>query len=79
MGGSGLRRVVQTYVKAIWDEAAEVYYSETNVPGLTVEAATLPQFMDLAMELGREMLEANVPGYSGAGLHPSASLELAVA
>jgi hypothetical protein len=67
------------YVRAIWDEAAEVYCSETNVPGLNIEAATLPEFMDLAMVLGREMLEANVPGYSGAGLHPTASLELAVA
>jgi hypothetical protein len=46
---------------------------------LNVEAATLPEFMDMAMELGREMLVANVPDYSGAGFHPTASLELAVA
>jgi hypothetical protein len=66
------------YVKAIWDEEAEVYYSETNVPGLVVEADTLAEFVEIAQELAPEMLEANVPGYkpSPEKRHPTAALEL---
>lgn len=69
------------YVRAIWDDEASVYYSESNIPGLVIEADTLADFMDAAQELGPEMLEANVPGYirNPAASHPSAALELACA
>ena len=52
------------YVKAHWDEDAGVYFSETNIPGLTVEAETLHEFVEIAEELAPQMLEANVPGWS---------------
>ena len=39
------------HVKAIWDDAAGVYYSESNVPGLTIEAETLRDFISIAEEL----------------------------
>ena len=69
------------HVKAVWDGEAGVYYSETNVPGLTVEAETLHEFIAIAEELAPQMLEANVPGYSPdkARDRPTAALELAVA
>ena len=51
---------MQTYhIRAVWDPEAEVYYSETNVPGLVVEAETLSEFMAITEELLPEMLKAN--------------------
>lgn len=69
------------FVKAHWDEEAGVYYSETNIPGLTVEAETLPEFIEIAEELAPQMLEANVPGWSSETpkARPTAELELAIA
>ena len=69
------------YVRAIWDEEAGVYYSETNVPGLNVEAETLHEFIEIAEELAPQMLEANVPGWTPETpkARPTAELELAVA
>ena len=66
------------YVKAKWDEEAEVYYSETNVPGLNIEANTLKAFLELAEDLAPQMLEANLP--AGASRRVKLSgLELAIA
>lgn len=47
------------HIRAVWDPEAKVYYSETNVPGLVVEAETLPEFIAIAEELLPEMLKAN--------------------
>jgi hypothetical protein len=68
------------YVKALWDDEASLYYSETNVPGLNIEAETLHDFIAIAEELTPQMLEANVPGYSPDKLRgrATAALELAV-
>jgi hypothetical protein len=52
------------FVKAHWDDEAGVYYSETNIPGLNVEAETLHEFIEIAEELAPQMLEANVPGWT---------------
>ena len=50
----------ETYsIRAIWDAEAKVYYSETNVPGLVVEAGSLVEFVSIAEELLPEILEAN--------------------
>ena len=51
------------YVKACWDAEAGVFYSDTDIPGLTVEAATLGEFQQLILDLAPEMLAEN------AGLH----------
>jgi hypothetical protein len=32
------------YVKAVWDAEAEVFYAETDIPGLNVEGATMAEF-----------------------------------
>jgi hypothetical protein len=48
------------YVQARWDPEAEVWVSSSNVPGLTVEADTLAEFVDLAKALAPEMLFDNL-------------------
>ncbi len=66
------------YVKAKWDDEAKVYYSETNVPGLNIEAETLKGFLELAEDLAPQMLEANLPAEGGRRVTLS-GLELAIA
>ena len=51
------------YVKALWDADAKVWVSETDIPGLVIEADTLAQFDELFQELAPEMLAEN------AGIH----------
>ena len=48
------------HVKAVWDSEAEVFYAETDIPGLHVEAATLKEFVEIVEELAPQMLSANV-------------------
>jgi hypothetical protein len=73
-----MREPTSYYVRAIWDEEASVYYSETNIPGLNVEADTICEFIDIAQELAPAMLMANVPDYAESPhpAHPKAELEL---
>ena len=47
------------YVKALWDEDAKVWYSETDIEGLFIETKTLDEFQDIMPELAREMIFAN--------------------
>ena len=51
------------YVKALWDPEAKVFYSETDIPGLTVEASDVAAFKALVMDLAPDMLAEN------AGIH----------
>jgi Domain of unknown function (DUF1902) len=48
-------------VIAIWDDEAKVFTSQSNIPGLVVEADTFEEFIDLVENLAPEVLEANVP------------------
>jgi hypothetical protein len=47
------------HVKAIWDAEASVWISETDIPGLVIEAETLAEFQDLMETLAPEMLAEN--------------------
>ena len=47
------------YVKAIWDDEARVWYSETDIQGLFVETSTLAEFEEVMPELARDMIIAN--------------------
>ena len=47
------------YVRAIWDPEAEVWVSESDIPGLVIEAETLAEFEGLMTELAPEMLAIN--------------------
>jgi len=47
------------YVRAVWDPEASVWISETDIPGLVIEANTLSEFESLVFELAPEMLATN--------------------
>lgn len=49
-------------VSAHWDDEAKVWWSESNIPGLVIEAETLPEFLSLLKDLAPEMLADNVGG-----------------
>jgi hypothetical protein len=48
-------------VTALWDEEAHVFYSESDVPGLSVEASTFDEFVELVQALAPEMIVDNLP------------------
>lgn len=48
-------------VTALWDDEAKVFTSQSDVPGLVVEAETFEEFVSLVEALGPELLEANLP------------------
>ena len=47
------------HVRGIWDDEAGVFYSESDVTGLHIEAPTWEAFVDLANAIVPELLEAN--------------------
>ena len=47
------------HLAAVWDEAAGVFYSDSNIVGLHIEAETIDEFRAIALDLGREMILAN--------------------
>lgn len=47
------------FVKAIWDEEAHVYYSETDIFGLNIETKTLNEFEEVMNALALEMIMDN--------------------
>jgi Domain of unknown function (DUF1902) len=48
-------------VTADWDVEAGVFTSQSNIPGLVVEAATFEEFVELVEALAPEVIAANVP------------------
>ncbi len=46
-------------VIALWDEEAKVFYSESDIDGLTIETATIEEFEAVLLELGPDMILAN--------------------
>ena len=42
------------FVKAIWDENAGVFYSESDIVGLHIEAKTLDEFEEIMEEIMEE-------------------------
>lgn len=47
------------HVEAIWDPEAGVWVSESDVPGLVIEADSLAEFESLVQELVPELLADN--------------------
>ena len=56
------------WVRPCWDEEVQVYYSESNIKGLHIEAATVDEFHTLARELAPEMIQDNHPQHVSAPL-----------
>ncbi|MGZ8362815.1 MAG: DUF1902 domain-containing protein [Caulobacteraceae bacterium] len=48
------------YVEAIWDPEHKVWCSESNIPGLVIETATLDEFEALVRHFAPELLAENV-------------------
>jgi adenylate kinase len=47
------------YVKAIWDEEAKVFYSESDIVGLHIEAADMEGFQAAMQECAVDLIIAN--------------------
>jgi len=48
------------YVKPCWDKEARVFYTESDIEGLHVEAATLEEFRAVVMDAAAELIVANI-------------------
>ena len=48
-------------VTAIWDPEPRVFTSQSDIPGLVVEAETFEVFVGLVEALAPEMIAANLP------------------
>ena len=47
------------YVKALWDDEARVFWSESDIKGLHIEAGTLEEFGNLVGELAPNLIFDN--------------------
>ncbi len=47
------------FVTACWDEDAEVFWSESDINGLHIEAATFEEFQSLVEELAPDLIFEN--------------------
>jgi len=47
------------HVNAVWDAEAQVFYAQTDIPGLHIEAATMVEFFKAVEELAPQMIVAN--------------------
>ena len=77
------------FIKAIWDEENKIYYSQSNVRGLHIEAATFELFKEVVFDVIDELIEANhpelnnnnnkksIPNASSKTIKPEISVELA--
>lgn len=52
-------------VTATWDAEAGVFYSQSNIPGLHIEAASFDEFVALVRDLAPEMIADNLPRVAG--------------
>jgi len=61
-------------VRALWDDEAKVYYSDSDIVGLHIEAATLDEFEAVLMDLAPSLVVANHMLESDIGSTPIAEL-----
>ena len=52
-------------VTATWDAEAGVFTSQSDVPGLVIEAETFEEFVELVRELAPEVIATNLPTVRG--------------
>ena len=46
-------------VKAVWDEETRVFYSESDIEGLHIEAETIEEFEKVLQDVAGELIVAN--------------------
>ena len=47
------------FVKAVWDDEAKVFYSDSDIVGLHVEAETLERFHEILVDIAPELILSN--------------------
>ncbi|MEM5493988.1 DUF1902 domain-containing protein [Hoeflea sp. AS16] len=47
------------FVKAVWDDEAQVYVSESDIIGLHIEAATVEEFEAVMCDVATDLVIAN--------------------
>ena len=52
-------------VSAMWDAEVRVFTSQSDIPGLVVEAETFEEFVELVRGLAPEVIAANLPAARG--------------
>ncbi len=67
-------------VTATWDPEAEVFCSQSDIPGLVVEAETFDEFVEIVRALAPDMIAANLPDHPGPySIHVEARRNLVLA
>ena len=46
-------------VKAIWDNEAQVFYAQSDIEGLHIEAASLDEFEEIMLDTMPELIMVN--------------------
>ncbi len=46
-------------VKAVWDNEAQVFYAQSDIEGLHIEAASLDEFEEIIIDAAPELIMAN--------------------
>ena len=46
-------------VKAIWDDEAQVFYAQSDIEGLHIEAASLDEFEEIMLDAAPELILVN--------------------
>ncbi|MCY4154929.1 MAG: DUF1902 domain-containing protein [Gammaproteobacteria bacterium] len=57
-------------VKAVWDDEANVFYSESDIEGLHIEAVTIAEFEQIMMEVAPDLIVANHLSAPEIAAHP---------
>ena len=57
-------------VKAVWDDDAQVFYAQSDIEGLHIEAASLDEFEAIIIEEAPELIMANHRSLSEIAEHP---------
>jgi Domain of unknown function (DUF1902) len=68
----------QYVIRAVWDPEARVFFAESNVPGLNVEAETIPELVEILQDVVPALLlDANAPQSERRRVRLEADLALA--
>ncbi|MYC12154.1 MAG: DUF1902 domain-containing protein [Gemmatimonadetes bacterium] len=57
-------------VKAVWDNEAQVFYTESDIEGLHIEAATLDEFEEIMLDTAPELIMVNHRSVSDISEYP---------
>ena len=57
-------------VKAVWDNEAQVFYAESDIEGLHIEAVTLDEFEEIMLDTVPELIMVNHRSVSDISEYP---------